>query len=199
MGKYLTATTAILLLVVWVVVMQAPATAGEKPEHMYVGVAKCKTCHKSAAQGEQHPIWLKGSHAKAYEVLAGDKAKEIAKEKGIEDAQKADECLKCHVTGHGAAAELLGKKYAVTDGVGCESCHGAGGDYYKKKTMVAVITGEIEAASVGLTIPDEKTCLVCHNDKSPTFKEFDFEKMVAKIAHPIPEERMAKYKKPATE
>jgi hypothetical protein len=166
---------------------------------MYVGVAKCKTCHKTEAQGGQHPIWLEGPHAKAYEALASDKAKEIAKEKGIENAQKADECLKCHVTGHGAAAELLGEKYAATDGVGCESCHGAGGDYYKKTTMVAVITGEIEAASVGLTLPNEKTCTACHNDKSPTFVEFDFEKMAAKIAHPIPEERMAKYKEAAAE
>jgi hypothetical protein len=199
MGKYLTAATTIVLLVVWVVVIQTPATADEESKRMYVGVAKCKTCHKSEAQGEQHPIWLEGPHAKAYEALASDKAKEIAKEEGIEDAQKADECLKCHVTGHGAAAELLGTKYAATDGVGCESCHGAGGDYYKKKTMVAVITGEIEAASVGLTLPDEETCKGCHNDKSPTFESFDFKKMAAKIAHPIPEERMAKYKKPAEE
>ena len=36
---------------------------------------------------------------------------------------------------HGAAAELLGKKYDVAEGVGCESCHGAGADYKKKKIM----------------------------------------------------------------
>jgi hypothetical protein len=199
MGKYLSAAAALALLGVWAVVMHAPATASEDAKRMYVGVAKCKMCHKSEAQGEQHPIWLKGPHAKAYEVLASEEAKAIAKEKGIEDAQKADECLKCHVTGHGVAAELLGEKHAVTDGVGCESCHGAGGDYYKKKTMEALYTGEIEPASVGLVIPDEKTCTSCHNEESPTYKEFDFEKMVAKIAHPIPEERKAKYSEGAAE
>ncbi len=199
MGKRVMTLSAILLFGAWVVIVGTPVTADEEVQRKYVGAAKCKMCHKSEAQGEQHGIWLKTKHAKAYETLAGDEAKAIAKEKGIEDPQKADECLKCHVTGHGVAAELLGTKYAVTDGVGCESCHGAGGDYYKKKTMVAIITGEIEADSVGLTLPNEETCKGCHNKKSPTFESFDFEKMVAKIAHPIPEERMAKYKEPAAE
>jgi hypothetical protein len=31
-------------------------------------------------------------------------------------------------------------------------------------------------------------CTKCHNDESPTFKEFDFEKRWAKIAHPVPTE-----------
>jgi hypothetical protein len=60
--------------------------------------------------------------------------------------------------------------------------------------MKAIASGEITGASVGLTIPDEKTCTGCHNKESPTFKAFDFEKMAAKIAHPTPEERKAKYK-----
>jgi hypothetical protein len=197
MGKHMIALSTILLLAVWVIVVQTPVSAGEEGEeaqHMYIGVAKCKTCHKTAAQGEQFVIWEKSQHAKAYETLAGDEAKAIAKEKGIEDPQKADECLQCHVTGHGAAAELLGPKYLATDGVGCESCHGAGGDYYKKKTMVAITTGEMDRAEVGLIKPDEKTCTGCHNDKSPSFEGFDYEKMVAKITHSIPEERMEKYK-----
>lgn len=194
MQKRLIGGAAILaLIVVAFMVIQTPATA-EETQREFVGVAKCKTCHKTAAQGEQHPIWLKSAHSKTYELLASDKAKAIGKEKGIEDPQKADECLKCHVTGHGVDAKFLGAKYAATDGVGCESCHGAGGDYYKKKTMEAIASGEIEAASVGLTMPTEETCTQCHNKESPTFTSFDFEKMFAKIAHPIPEERKAKYK-----
>jgi hypothetical protein len=174
-------------------VFQDRAAAGEK--HMYIGAAKCKMCHKKAEAGEQYLIWEKSAHAKAYEVLAGEKAMEVAKAKGIENPQEADECLKCHVTGHGAPAELLGTKYTVTEGVGCESCHGAGGDYYKKKTMVGVMTGEIEAASVGLTTPDEKTCVKCHNEESPTFTGFKFEEKVKNIAHPIPEAKKAEYTK----
>lgn len=168
-------------------------SAGEK--HAYVGAAKCKMCHKKPAVGEQYPIWQKTAHAGAYAALAGDKAKEIAKAKGIENPQEADACLKCHVTGHGAPAELLGTKYDKTEGVTCESCHGPGGDYYKKKTMVAIISGELDGATVGLRIPDEKTCRGCHNEESPTFESFDFEEMFKKIAHPIPDAEKAKYKK----
>ena len=173
--------------------IQGVASAGE--QRAFVGATKCKTCHKKVEVGEQFIIWEKSTHAQAYQTLASDKAKEIAKEKGIDNAQEADECLCCHVTGHGVAAEFLGPKYDKTEGVGCESCHGAGTDYKKKKTMVAIMAGEIEGASVGLLTPDEKTCVGCHNDKSPTFKEFNFEEMLEKIAHPIPEAKKAEYKK----
>ncbi|MDH3215988.1 MAG: cytochrome c family protein [Candidatus Krumholzibacteria bacterium] len=194
MGKPVIVFVAIVLVTAWVVGLQTPVSAGEETQRMFVGTAKCKTCHKTEAQGQQHPIWLKSAHAKAFETLGSDEAKAVAKEKGIEDPQKAGECLKCHVTGHGVDAKFLGTKYAATDGVGFESCHGAGGDYYKKATMEGVISGDIEAASVGLVMPDEKTCVGCHNEESPSYKAFDFEKMYAKIKHTIPEERKAKYK-----
>jgi hypothetical protein len=174
-------------------VVHNEASAGEK--HAFVGATKCKMCHKKAEVGEQYVIWEKSKHAQAYATLAGEEAKEIAKAKGIENPQEADACLKCHVTGHGAPAELLGSKYDMTEGVTCESCHGAGGDYYKKSTMEGVYTGEIEAATVGLMIPDEKTCVKCHNEESPTFEKFDFKEMSKKIAHPIPEAKKAEYKK----
>ena len=32
----------------------------------------------------------------------------------------------------------------------------------------------------------ENQCKTCHNDESPTFKEFNFKEMWAKIAHPVP-------------
>jgi hypothetical protein len=187
-----------LLITCAVLVLVGPAASEEKEmQRMYVGVDKCKMCHKSAAQGEQYGIWLKSPHAKAYEALAGDQAKAIAKERGIKDPQAASECLKCHVTAHGVDAKYLGDKYKITDGVGCESCHGPGGDYNKFSTMKAIASGETEPASVGLILPDEKLCVKCHNKESPTFKEFDFAKMYAKIAHPIPAERKAKYKSAA--
>jgi len=177
--------------------MLAYVAAAGAADRAFVGSAKCATCHKTAAQGEQFPKWQASKHAKAYETLAGEKAKEIAKAKGIADPQKAPECLKCHVTAHGVDAALLGEKYAVTDGVGCESCHGAGADYIKKATMEGVTSGTIEAASVGLMKPDKAACEKCHNKESPTFTAFDYEKAKETIKHAIPAERKAKYKAPA--
>jgi nitrate reductase cytochrome c-type subunit len=161
---------------------------------VYQGVAKCKTCHKKKKQGEQYLIWKDSKHATAYATLAGEKAAEIAASRGIDNPQTSADCLKCHVTAYDVAPEFLGKKYSIQDGVGCESCHGAGENYYKKKTMKSILREDITPESVGLSIPDEKKCLECHNEESPSFKEFDYETAKEKITHPIPEETKAAVK-----
>jgi len=161
-----------------VVVLSAPAAA----ENTYVGVDSCKMCHKKEDKGDQYGKWQATKHANAYATLASDAAKEIASGKGIANAQEAPECLKCHVTAAGVDASMLDKKYKVEDGVGCESCHGAGSEYKNMKIMK-----DLEAAkAAGLLIPDEDTCKKCHNEESPTFKEFDFAARSAEIAHPNP-------------
>ena len=155
-------------------------------DHEFIGATRCRTCHRKEEDGAQYDKWAASKHAEAFTVLASDEAKAIAAEKGIDDPQAADACLKCHVTGHGVAAELLGDKYDKAEGVTCESCHGAGGDYYKKSTMEGIAAGEIDGASVGYVKPGAETCTGCHNEESPTYKEFDYDTMVAKIAHPKP-------------
>jgi hypothetical protein len=160
----------------------------------FIGASKCRTCHRKEEAGEQYVIWEASAHAQAYATLGTAEAKELASAKGIDDPQTADECLKCHVTGHGAPAELLGAKYSVEEGVGCESCHGAGGNYYKKSTMESITSGEIDGATVGLVTPTEETCVKCHNEESPSFKGFDFAEYSEKIAHPIPDAKKAEYK-----
>ena len=84
-------------------------------------------------------------------------------------------------------ADLANQKITLEEGVSCESCHGAGGDYWKKSTMEGLFKGEIEPASVGFRMPDEETCRGCHNEKNPFHKEFDFAAAKAKIAHPYPD------------
>ena len=170
-----------------------PASA---KDHQYVGVKKCKSCHKKEAIGNQYGKWQDAEHSKTYQTLGSDEAKKIAAEKGIDDPQKAGECLKCHVTAYDVAPALLAKKFDVTKGVQCESCHGAGKDYRKKKVMIDVD----KAKERGLIIPDEKLCLECHNDESPSWDPnkytlangskagFDFEQAKEEIAHPVPED-----------
>jgi hypothetical protein len=187
---------SILLLVVAVVAVwslysyvgtASAEDAKEEAKRTYVGAAKCKTCHKKEAAGAQFVKWSESAHAGAFATLASPEALEIGKKVGVEKPQESDTCLRCHVTGHGVAAELLGTKYAKEDGVGCESCHGAGGDYYKKKTMAGIVAGEIDRTTVGLTRPTTETCEGCHNDQSPTFKGFKFDEYSKKIAHPWPD------------
>ena len=154
--------------------------------HQFIGATRCRTCHRKEEDGAQYDKWASSPHANAFNTLATDEAKAIAAEKGIADPQKAGECLQCHVTGHGAAAEMLGDKYDAAEGVTCESCHGPGGDYYKKSTMEGIAAGDIDGATVGFMKPTAETCTGCHNEKSPTFTAFNYEEQVAKIAHPNP-------------
>lgn len=152
----------------------------------YVGVAMCKACHNTTKSGKQFSIWQESAHAKAYETLASDEAKAIAKKMGIEDPQKSEKCLQCHTTGFGVDAKLKGPKLTLEEGVSCEACHGPGSNYRSMRVMKELWAGKVKPESVGLVMPDEKTCTGCHNEKSPTFKGFKYEEMVKKIAHPVP-------------
>jgi hypothetical protein len=90
---------------------------------------------------------------------------------------------------------MVSMKFDRTAGVQCESCHGPGKDYRKKKIM---IDPELSAAK-GLLPQSEKVCVVCHNDESPawdlerytladgTKSGFDYAQAVKAIAHPVPE------------
>lgn len=171
--------------------VQAPtdstaAKASATVVHQYVGVKKCKTCHVSEKGGAQYRKWLESKHAKAYETLGGDMAKGIAKKRGIADPQKSGECLQCHVTGYGEPADHFAASFVATDGVQCESCHGAGKGYMASKTMKGITDGTLKGSDYGLVIPSQDRCVQCHNEKSPTFVEMNFAADSTKIAHPIP-------------
>lgn len=152
----------------------------------YMGAETCKNCHKSKDLGEAYQKWQSTKHSKAYETLAGDEAKKIAKEKGIADPQKDAKCVKCHVTAYGADAANLGPKFDAKQGVQCESCHGSGEKHVKARMAAeedeGVKPGEIER-------PTEKTCRGCHNEESPKYKEFKFEERKKSIEHPLPKKK----------
>lgn len=167
-------------------VTSAPAAEGEAAGQ-YVGVGKCKLCHKKPEEGAQYDIWLKSGHAKAFETLASPEAKAEAAKHGIADPQKDPKCLKCHSTAAAVMDDLANQKITLEEGVSCESCHGPGSGYYKKKTMEDLAAGTVDAKSVGLVKPTEAVCKTCHTPEGNSFyKEFVFAEYVKKIAHPIP-------------
>lgn len=188
-----TLISCILALALIVAFSNTKVTAQEKTdqkqEFVYGGVVTCKACHMVPKSGAQYKIWAKSPHANAYEALASPEAKEIAKKMGIEDPQKSAKCLKCHVTAFGVSDKLKGPKLTLEEGVSCEACHGAGSAYKSRTVMLELYEGKADPAKYGLVIPDEKTCVKCHNEESPTFKGFDYKKMVAQIAHPIPKQQ----------
>lgn len=167
--------------------MVAAAAGAGDPK--YVGVQDCGRCHKKELVGNQLAAWKKEKHSSAMKTLESEEAKKIAKEKGLSvPPHQADECVRCHATAHGLEkAQIFKKPLALSDSVQCESCHGPGSEY-RKKTVHA--TSREKGIAAGMLEPgkDEKICTACHNNESPTFESFDFEKMKKEIAHPIPEE-----------
>lgn len=136
-------------------------------DNQFVGEKKCKACHM-----KEYKVWQASDHSKAFDSLKP------------EEQTKAD-CLACHNTGHGKAAAAG----AALNGVQCESCHGPGSAYKSMKVMSKKAYKENPEAAhkgsvaAGLLVPNEETCKSCHNEKSPTFKGFDYASAMEKIKH----------------
>lgn len=133
----------------------------EDAKHNFVGVKKCKICHKIDGIFES---WSASKHATAWDNLS--------------DADKKNKDLaKYYTTGTNAKGEAL-------NNVQCEACHGAGADYKKKSIM----KDQTKAIAAGMVVPTVELCKGCHNDKAPAAlaaiaKDFDFAKAVAKGVH----------------
>lgn len=167
-----------------------PSMLFAQPADKYVGVDKCKLCHKSESRGNQYGNWQNSLHSKAYGILANSKAKWLAEAAGIiDDPQKSEKCLKCHTTAFGVTADMIeeGSSLRMEDGIQCETCHGPGAKYWSIDTM----KDKTKAIANGLNAyVKEEICVKCHNSESPTCPgQFDFEKMREKISHLNPKNK----------
>lgn len=135
---------AFAALVLMLVALAAAAIAAAPPARSqgeggarFAGVASCagSTCH-GRMEGDgtvvrqdelmkwQEPSTPGGAHSRAWAVLSNGRSQFIARNLGLKDAASAPMCLGCHsdVAKAGASAVL-------SDGVSCESCHGAAGGW----------------------------------------------------------------------
>jgi len=107
---------------------------GDEPANTskHLGVASCaaSTCHgrvspseNSAVALNEYFIWSKyDRHSQAYQILHNDWSRRIATNMGIKDAATATQCLTCHTDF--VPPEQQGERFHMTDGIGCEACHG---------------------------------------------------------------------------
>jgi len=134
----------------------------------YVGSEACRGCH--AAEFE---TWSQGAHAQAIKSL----------EKGGEAANA--ECLACHTTAFGRDGGFpkaaVAAEHVDLARVGCESCHGPGGDHVGAD---AVRVGTI------LSLGDKcdscvilQICGSCHDDTNDPGFEFEVEAKIAAQRH----------------
>jgi hypothetical protein len=154
-------------------------------EAKYVGVNTCVgACHKTESQGSQLSIWQNSKHSQAYKVLQSERADSIAAAGGSSvPAVETQACLKCH-TITDADAGKIEETFDITQGVQCESCHGAGSEY----KALSIMKDQQKSIEAGLIVHTEKAafCTGCHNSESPTFIGFDYDTMWDQIKHPKP-------------
>lgn len=139
------------------------------------GVATCagSTCHGRQApdgavvrQNElvvwQDPSSSAGAHSRAYRTLEGAWAQRIADRMGLGPASAAPACLGCHAD---APALRRGGRYQISDGVGCESCHGSSEGWLASHYAAGATHADNVAR--GMKALDDprvlaSTCLDCH-------------------------------------
>ena len=143
----------------------------------FEGVASCagSTCHGRAEgngavvrQDEiatwQEPSSPSGAHSRAYAVLAGQRGRQIAASLGYPSATGAPQCLGCHAT-YVPEASRRGARYQISDGVGCESCHGpAEGWLSNHYARPATHASNVADGLIPLDNPQVRAnvCLDCH-------------------------------------
>ncbi len=134
----------------------------------FVGSDRCQSCHT-----KEFETWQASPHAGAFATLeASDKANDA-------------ECLACHTTAFGRPGGFAIEEPLTTQAdfarVGCESCHGPGGDH----------VGE-NARRVGtiLSLGDKcdscvilKICGSCHDDANDPGFEFEVEARIEAQRH----------------
>lgn len=141
----------------------------------FVGVATCggSTCHgRSEGDGPvvrqdeimlwQDPASAAGAHSRAYAVLQDPRSQVIAQRLGIGEASSAPMCLGCHAT---PAGNQRGVRFQTSDGVGCESCHGAASGWLSSHYAVGgTHANNVSRGLVPLENPRVRAgvCLDCH-------------------------------------
>ena len=139
----------------------------------HLGVVTCagSTCHgsvqtwpDSTVLQNEYITWQKNDkHAKAYAVLLNEQSKRIAANLGLKDAHTADLCLDCHA--NNPPQNLRGKTFQISDGVGCEACHGGAVRWLGLHVSGTATHADNIAAGLYPTeepIARAKLCLSCH-------------------------------------
>jgi len=111
----------------------------------------------------QEPSAQGGAHSRAYTVLSSRRGQQIAATLGLGDATGAPACLGCHTTD--VPAGQRGARFQISDGIGCETCHGASSGWIA--SHYAVPATHASNVAQGLTplenpVVRASVCLDCH-------------------------------------
>jgi hypothetical protein len=150
---------------------EAPLPIADKDVHMGVATCAGSTCHGAVEawpnaqilQNEYLTWHRQDKHAKAYQVLLNERSRRIARNLGLEAAEKADVCLDCHADN--VPQGRRHRTFQIADGVACEACHGGAGRWIG--THIAANATHPRNIENGLypsadPVQRARLCLSCH-------------------------------------
>jgi len=139
---------------------------------VHLGVASCAgdNCHgaterragSSVVQNE-YLIWSKtDKHHRAYAVLLEEQGMRIARNLGLPNAAASEMCLGCHTDPVPAAKRA--PRFQISDGVGCEACHGGASTWIGVHISGARHSDNLAAGLYPTEQPVARAvkCLSCH-------------------------------------
>ena len=137
------------------------------------GVATCagSQCHgavkeykKTNIQHNEYITWdRRDVHSRAYNKMFNKEFIEITNKLGWKKPSEEPVCLACHASD--VPKELRGKKFQMSDGIGCETCHGGSEKWLKSHTNKKA--SHEQNLKNGLYPTDDivaraRLCLSCH-------------------------------------
>lgn len=132
---------------------------GVQPHNSFAGTQSCIQCHPSAGK-----VWRESGHARAFETLVSFRA----------DADP--NCISCHTVGFGTASGFR-REAGVNSpfiNVGCESCHGPGGEHVKARSAGGTVDTHFRPVGAG-------DCQKCHHGEFS--RPFDYATFWPDVAH----------------
>ena len=161
-----------LLLIAATTVASAELPEASSEKHMGVATCASSQCHGSAIPRDgtgvlqnEYVTWTQSDpHSKAYEVLSNAQSRAMAARLGIGSAREAKICLDCHADN--VAEAQRGDKFQISDGVGCEACHGGAEKWLSTHYNAPAVT-HADNLAAGLypaenPIARADLCLSCH-------------------------------------
>lgn len=138
------------------------------------GAAACSAaaCHggneTKGSKRSEYSTWIDhDAHARAYSVLFSERSRRIATNLHLRElAHESQTCLPCHASSPPDAHRA--ERFQLSDGVSCESCHGASEKWLAEHTLAGWQSKNVPAKEALGFVPTKdllvraKVCVACH-------------------------------------
>ncbi len=162
----------LIILLSVLLIWPSMAALAADTDALHLGVASCagSTCHGASSpvpganvQLNEYVTWVRhDKHAKAHEALFSAESKRIARNLGLGAPEREKLCLDCHADN--PPADKRGPTFQISEGVGCEGCHGGGEKWLSSHTSNPPRADNIAAGMYPTDEPKARAelCLSCH-------------------------------------